>query len=69
MKINLAWWDRSLRFLSGVLLTAWAVAGGPWWAYVGTYLIMTASWGMCPAYTMIKIRTYQPRERGFLPPE
>jgi hypothetical protein len=67
MKINLAVWDRSLRFFLGILLTAWAVAGGPWWAFGGAYLVLTASWGLCPIYSFFKIRTAQIEEKRFVP--
>ncbi len=58
MKINLAMWDRILRFILGIVLSTWAVAGGPWWSFVGIYLILSASWGLCPVYGIFKIRTY-----------
>ncbi|MFN7730047.1 MAG: DUF2892 domain-containing protein [Bdellovibrio sp.] len=58
MKINLATWDRILRYLLGMILSTWAVAGGPWWCYAGLYLLVTASWGLCPIYGLLKIRTY-----------
>jgi hypothetical protein len=67
MKINLAIWDRVLRFFFGILATAWAVAGGPWWAYVGVYLILTSAWGLCPVYAMFKIRTAKITEQRFVP--
>ena len=28
MKKNVLWWDRWLRFLLGVFMVAWAIAGG-----------------------------------------
>jgi Na+-driven multidrug efflux pump len=58
MKINLALWDRILRIVMGTILSTWAVAGGPWWSFFGVYLIMTASWGLCPIYGILKFRTY-----------
>lgn len=57
MKVNLARWDRALRYGFGFLLTLWAAAGGPWWAWIGIYLIATASWGLCPLYVSLNIRT------------
>lgn len=57
MKINLAFWDRMLRYFFGVLLASWAVAGGPWWGYFGVYMILTASWGFCLIYAFFKIQT------------
>jgi hypothetical protein len=67
MKINLAVWDRALRFFLGILLFAWAVAGGPWWAFGGVYLVLTASWGLCPLYSFFKIRTARIEEKRFVP--
>ncbi len=57
MKINLALWDRIVRFGFGCLLTIWASAGGPWWAYIGIYFIISAAWGFCFIYTFFKVRT------------
>lgn len=62
MKINLAIWDRVIRFLLGILLTTWAIAGGPSWAYFGVYLILSASWGLCPIYSIFKFRTIKIQE-------
>ncbi|PIS11579.1 MAG: DUF2892 domain-containing protein [Bdellovibrio sp. CG10_big_fil_rev_8_21_14_0_10_47_8] len=67
MKINLAIWDRTLRFFFGVLLTAWAIAGGPWWAYVGVYMILTAGWGFCPMYAVMRFKTAKIEEKRFGP--
>lgn len=67
MKINLAMWDRILRFFIGILLTAWAVAGGPWWGYFGIYFILTAAWGLCPFYSYFKINTAGIAEKRFIP--
>ena len=69
MRINLALWDRILRFFLGVLFTTWAVAGGPWWSYLGVILILTASWAWCPLYAYLKIRTARLEERPLVPPE
>ena len=69
MKINLALWDRILRFVFGVLLTGWAVAGGPWWAYVGVYLLLTSGWGLDPLYSIFRIRTAKLEDRNMVPPE
>lgn len=69
MRLNLAFWDRLLRICIGILMTAWAVAGGPWWGYLGIYLILTSGWGLCPIYAMLKIRTAAPEQRSLVPPE
>lgn len=67
MKINLAVWDRVLRFIFGVILTTWAVAGGPFWTYGGVYFVLTASWGLCPVYSFFKFRTAKIKETRFIP--
>ena len=68
MRINLALWDRFLRIVFGIFFAAWAVAGGPWWAYTGVYLIFTGSWGLCPIYSYFKFRTVKlPDHQRFVP--
>lgn len=57
MKINLARWDRVIRYFLGFFLTLWAAAGGPWWCWIGVYLIASSSWGLCPIYTALNVRT------------
>ncbi len=57
MRCNVALWDRFLRFVLGVLLTAFAIAGGPFWAFIGIYGILTAGWGLCPLYSFFRLRT------------
>ena len=69
MKINLAMWDRILRFIFGVLLAGWAIAGGPWWAYVGIYMVITSAWGLDPIYSIFRIRTAKIEDRNLVPPE
>ena len=54
MKINIASWDRILRFGLGIAGTAWATAGGPFWAWLALYFLVTASWGLCPIYVFLK---------------
>lgn len=57
MRCNVALWDRILRWVLGFLLTAYAIAGGPFWAYIGLYGLLTAAWGLCPVYAFLRIRT------------
>lgn len=64
MKCNLASWDRSLRFTFGTLLLTYAIAGGPSWAYVGVYLLLTSAWGLCVVYSFWNIKTLQPPMRN-----
>lgn len=57
MKCNLALWDRTIRFILAVLLLTYAVAGGPFWAWGGLYLLLTSAWGLCPLYAFAKFKT------------
>lgn len=59
MKKNILGLDRFLRFTLGVFLIAWAVAGGPGWAYAGVYALATGAWGYCGVYSLLN---YQPFE-------
>lgn len=59
MKINLALWDRLIRYVLGFLLLLWALMGGPLWSWFGLVLIVTASWGICPFYVVIGFKTYR----------
>jgi Protein of unknown function (DUF2892). len=63
MRCNCALWDRILRFIFGVGLTAYAFAGGPFWAYIGIYGLLTAAWGLCPVYAFFRIRTLREYHR------
>jgi len=53
MKKNMAFWDRSVRYLLGLGLLTWAMVGGPFWGYFGLYPLATASWGFCPLYLIL----------------
>lgn len=68
MRCNVAVWDRLLRFLIGVLLMTYAIAGGPFWAWGGLYLLATCAWGVCPIYGLLKIQTLSDRRRRGVPP-
>jgi hypothetical protein len=57
MKCNVADFDRVIRFILGVILTTWAIAGGPGWGYSGIYLLATSGWGFCLVYASLKINT------------
>lgn len=57
MKINIAIWDRVLRFLLGVFFMTWLFLGGAWWGVIGLYLLITAGWGWSLEYSILKIST------------
>lgn len=59
MKKNVLWWDRLIRFFVGAFMVAWAIAGGPVWAYLGLYILATGAWGFCGVYSLLN---YQPFE-------
>ncbi len=57
MKSNVGGIDRILRIVVGLALVAWAVMGGPVWAWIGVVPIATGSLGWCPAYLPFGIST------------
>lgn len=48
MDLNLSNIGRLIRWVIGVVLLAWAIAGGPWWTYLGLAFLITGSWGFSP---------------------
>jgi len=50
MKMNVGGIDKILRILVGVALIAWALLGGPVWAWVGIVPLATGLIGFCPVY-------------------
>jgi hypothetical protein len=57
MKVNIGGVDRLVRGLAGVALIAWALLGGPVWAWIGVLPLATAFIGWCPAYLPFGIST------------
>ena len=57
MKTNMGVGDRIVRGVAGVALIAWALMGGPVWAWIGVVPLATAAIGVCPAYLPFGIRT------------
>lgn len=57
MKANVGTMDRWIRVIVGLALVAWAVAGGPLWAWIGVVPLATAAVGICPAYSLLGIST------------
>lgn len=57
MKANVGGIDRIVRGVAGVGLIAWALTGGPVWAWVGIVPLATAVLGWCPAYLPFGIST------------
>ena len=57
MKANVGSVDRIVRGVAGVGLIAWAVTGGPVWAWIGVVPLGTAIIRWCPAYVPFGIST------------
>lgn len=49
--------DRAVRAVAGIGLIAWALMGGPVWAWIGIVPLATAFMSWCPAYSLIGIKT------------
>ncbi|MNN22145.1 hypothetical protein D3C81_1354920 [compost metagenome] len=49
--------DRIGRILIGIGLLAWAISGGPVWAWIGILPLATGLLGWCPAYRLLGVRT------------
>jgi hypothetical protein len=57
MKTNMGTVDRIVRGVAGIGLIAWALMGGPVWAWIGVVPLATAAIGWCPAYVPFGIST------------
>jgi len=57
MKTNVGSADRIVRGVAGLGLIAWALSGGPTWAWIGVVPLATAALGWCPAYVPFGIST------------
>jgi hypothetical protein len=57
MEINVGKIDKILRIVVGVVLLAWALTGGPVWAWIGLLPLITGIFGVCPAYSILGIST------------
>jgi len=57
MKLNVGGIDRILRIVVGLALVAWALMGGPVWAWIGIVPLATGAIGFCPFYPLIGLNT------------
>jgi hypothetical protein len=57
MSKNVGTIDMVLRIVAGLALIAWAVMGGPVWAWIGVVPLATGLMRWCPAYTLLGIKT------------
>ena len=56
MKCNVSKTGQAFRLLVGMLLMAWAVAGGPIWTWVGLLIAATGAWRLCPVLLALGVR-------------
>ncbi|MEW6513977.1 MAG: DUF2892 domain-containing protein [Pseudomonadota bacterium] len=57
MKLNVGGIDRILRIVVGLALVAWAIMGGPVWAWIGVVPLGTGLVGFCPLYPLLGMNT------------
>lgn len=57
MKANVGGIDRILRIVVGLALVAWALMGGPVWAWIGVVPLATGLIGFCGLYPLLGINT------------
>jgi hypothetical protein len=57
MKTNVGQLDRIFRIVLGLALIAWALAGGPVWAWIGVVPLATGLFRFCPLYTLLGFNT------------
>ena len=57
MSANVGSIDRIIRILAGLALIAWALTGGPVWAWIGVVPLSTGLLKICPAYSLLGINT------------
>jgi hypothetical protein len=67
MNANIGTIDRIVRIAIGVLLIAYAIpigfpnTGWSWIGWIGVIPILTAIFGVCPAYSLIGLSTCTPK--------
>ncbi|MGN6739291.1 YgaP family membrane protein [Dyella sp.] len=57
MKANVGGLDKWLRIAVGAVLIAWAMTGGPVWAWIGVVPLITGLFNFCPLYALIGVNT------------
>jgi Inner membrane protein YgaP-like, transmembrane domain len=57
MNANVGGVDRVLRIVVGLALIAWAVLGGPVWAWIGVIPLATGVVRWCPVYLPLGLST------------
>lgn len=62
MACNVGGIDRILRIAGGVALIAWALLGGPAWAWIGVVPLATGALGWCPVYLPLGMSTCKTKQ-------
>lgn len=62
MACNVGGIDRVLRIVAGVALIAWALLGGPVWAWIGVVPLATGALGWCPVYLPLGLSTCKTKQ-------
>ena len=57
MKANVGGIDKVVRIVVGIALIAWALLGGPAWAWIGVLPLATGLANRCPAYSLLGMNT------------
>jgi hypothetical protein len=57
MKANVGGIDKVVRIVVGIALIAWALLGGPAWAWIGVLPLATGLVNWCPAYSLFGMNT------------
>ena len=57
MQANVGGADKWLRIVVGLALIAWALMGGPVWAWIGVVPLATGLFNFCPLYKLVGTNT------------
>ncbi|HEV7270876.1 DUF2892 domain-containing protein [Pseudoxanthomonas sp.] len=57
MNANVGGFDKWARVVVGALLIAWALIGGPVWAWLGVVPLATGLFSFCPLYRLLGVNT------------
>ena len=57
MNANVGGFDKWARLVVGALLIAWALIGGPVWAWLGVVPLATGLFSFCPLYRLLGVNT------------
>ncbi len=57
MPSNVGTIDSIIRIVAGLALIAWALMGGPVWAWIGVLPLVTGLLRYCPTYSLLGLNT------------